>query len=54
MILQIEQVLDLGKLARERILFLVLTNENIFHFAQLYKYWLGLSSRKYDFRRNIK
>ena len=26
-------------------------NENIFYFAQLYKYWLGLSSRKYDFRR---
>lgn len=23
--------------------------ENIFYFAQLYKYWLGLSSRKYEF-----
>lgn len=28
-------------------------NENIFYFAQLYKYWLGLSSRKYDFKRKI-
>jgi len=26
-------------------------NENIFYFAQLYKYWLGLSSRKYDPKR---
>ncbi|GGE14988.1 ParA family protein [Sphingobacterium cellulitidis] len=25
--------------------------ENIFYFAQLYKYWLGLSSRKYEFKR---
>lgn len=26
-------------------------NENIFYFAQLYKYWLGLQSRKYDYNR---
>jgi cellulose biosynthesis protein BcsQ len=25
--------------------------ENIFYFAQLYKYWLGLSSRKYELKR---
>lgn len=27
-------------------------DENIFYFAQLYKYWLGLQSRKYEFRHN--
>lgn len=27
-------------------------DENIFYFAQLYKYWLGLQSRKYEFRPN--
>ncbi len=26
-------------------------NENIFYFPQLYKYWLGLRSRKYEFKR---
>jgi cellulose biosynthesis protein BcsQ len=26
-------------------------HENIFYFAQLYKYWLGLQSRKYDYKR---
>ncbi|NRF37595.1 KGGVGR-motif variant AAA ATPase [Pedobacter foliorum] len=26
-------------------------DENIFYFAQLYKYWLGLRSRKYEFKR---
>ncbi|SHG56593.1 KGGVGR-motif variant AAA ATPase [Pedobacter caeni] len=26
-------------------------NESIFYFAQLYKYWLGLRSRKYEFKR---
>lgn len=26
-------------------------HENIFYFAQLYKYWLGLQSRKYDYNR---
>lgn len=25
-------------------------DENIFYFAQLYKYWLGLQSRKYEFK----
>ena len=25
--------------------------ENIFYFAQLYKYWLGLSSRKFEYKR---
>lgn len=28
--------------------------ENIFYFAQLYKYWLGLSSRKYEFVKKFK
>jgi uncharacterized spore protein YtfJ len=26
-------------------------DENIFYFAQLYKYWLGLQSRKYEFKQ---
>ena len=26
-------------------------HENIFYFAQLYKYWMGLQSRKYDYNR---
>ena len=26
-------------------------DENIFYFAQLYKYWLGLQSRKYEYKR---
>lgn len=26
-------------------------HENIFYFAQLYKYWLGLQSRRYDYSR---
>jgi hypothetical protein len=29
-------------------------DENIFYFAQLYKYWLGLQSRKYEFRNPRK
>ncbi|WP_413670137.1 KGGVGR-motif variant AAA ATPase [Mucilaginibacter sp. Mucisp86] len=28
----------------------VTPHENIFYFAQLYKYWLGLRSRKYEYR----
>ena len=26
-------------------------DENVFYFAQLYKYWIGLQSRKYEFKR---
>lgn len=29
-------------------------DENIFYFAQLYKYWLGLQSRKYEFKYGRK
>ncbi len=29
-------------------------DENIFYFAQLYKYWLGLQSRKYEFKHGKK
>jgi len=29
-------------------------DENIFYFAQLYKYWLGLQSRKYEFKYGKK
>jgi len=29
-------------------------DENIFYFAQLYKYWLGLQSRKYEFKQSYR
>ncbi|GGD76099.1 hypothetical protein GCM10011514_45070 [Emticicia aquatilis] len=29
-------------------------DENIFYFAQLYKYWLGLQSRKYEFKQVLR